>query len=94
MMEKLPEDWLYVSLSRIESRMDEHGREMRKGFQDIREAQKDHEIDDEQWKGRVKALEDQQDDRSTFGRSVHTSIIAAVFIAVWEGVKHVLGWMK
>lgn len=93
-MEKLPEDWLFVTLNDIKDGQTRHAAEMRAGFEAIRKAQTDHEIDDERWKARVKSLEDKQDDRSLFSRNVHTSIIAAVFIAIWEGVKHVLGWMK
>lgn len=98
-MEKLPEDWLFVTLNEIKDGQTRHAAEMRQGFQEIRKAQMDHELDDQKWKGevvrvvdRVDDLVKRQDDASTFTRGLHTTFIASGLLAAWEGVKHFAGW--
>lgn len=91
-MDKLPEDWLFVTLNRIEKRMDDHGVKMQVGFDEIKRAQQAHELDDKEWKNRVANLEEKQTHRSMFTQSVHTTLIATGLVASWEAVKHFAGW--
>lgn len=91
-MDKLPEDWLFVTLNRIEDAQTRHAAEFRLGLQEIRTLQAKHELDDKAVEGRVKTLEDKQGERSVFRQHLESTLVATGVIAFYEGAKHLAGW--
>lgn len=91
-MDKLPEDWLFVTLNRIEDAQARHAGEMRLGFESVRAAQAKHELEDALVAADVRTLKQQASERSTFGTHLQTLLISTGLVAGWEGVKHLAGW--
>lgn len=92
MMDKLPEDWLFATLNRIEEAQSRHASEMRMGFETVRRTQSDHELEDSGVQARVVALEKQLNASSDFKRSAQMLAVSTGLLAIWEGVKHLSGW--
>lgn len=95
-MDKLPEDWLFVTLNRIEERQGVHAAEMRLGLQEIRTNAANHALADSQFegdiKGRVKALEVAALERSGLRQRLESGLIASGMFGLAEWVKHLQGW--
>jgi hypothetical protein len=91
-MDKLPEDWLFVTLNRIEEAQGRHAAEMRLGFQSVREVAAKHELADAAVEARVTALEKAAGESSTFKRSLEMVAISSGLMAAWDAVKYLKGW--
>lgn len=93
-MDELPKDWLFVTLSRIEDQQTRHAAEMRLGFQEIRTNAAAHELADSKVEARVTASEKAIADiaaralqTSASRQRIEVAVIAGAITAVIEGAK-------